>query len=468
MIKSHFILILTMAISSVTLAGVYSDGNGSPENPYQIATEGDMNEIGSNPQDWGSNFLMTADINLADYTGTEFNLIGYYEAYQSPNNIPFTGVFDGNSHTISNFTYTTTDTDYIGLFGYINDPNAEIKDLTLINPDVNAIGNSSCISCLVCYLGNGTISGCGVEGGSVSGYFCVGGLVGYNKGSISNCFSTSNVSGGEETTGGLVAHNQDGTISNCYATGNVLGEWGNSGGLVGYNQDGAISNCYATGDVSGYDQIGGLVGRNSWRGTILNCHATGNVSGYSHIGGLAGDNNSEISNCYATGSVSRGLYPSCGMAGGLCGVNTYSGTISNCYATGPVDVYQICGGLVGINDGTIRTCYAAGEVTGCDKGSLIGRDNSGNYTKSFWDTDVNPDVNGIGNADDPNVIGKTTAEMQTESTFANADWDFIEIWNIGENQTYPFLRKHLAGNINHDDIVDFYDFAILSNQWLKN
>ncbi|GAI76806.1 unnamed protein product, partial [marine sediment metagenome] len=76
----------------------YSGGTGEPNDPYQIAGANDMNEIGTHTEDWGSHFLLVNDINLAEYTGTEFNIIG-------PNAItPFTGVFDGNGHTISNFT----------------------------------------------------------------------------------------------------------------------------------------------------------------------------------------------------------------------------------------------------------------------------------------------------------------------------------------------------------------------------
>ena len=62
-----------------------------------------MNEIGANPGDWGSYFLLTADIDLGAYTGTSFNIIGINYDY------PFTGVFDGNGHTISNFTYDSNE-----------------------------------------------------------------------------------------------------------------------------------------------------------------------------------------------------------------------------------------------------------------------------------------------------------------------------------------------------------------------
>jgi len=53
--------------------------------------------------------------------------------------------------------------------------------------------------------------------------------------------------------------------------------------------------------------------------------------------------------------------------------------------------------------------------------------------------------------------------MKREGTFVN--WDFVEIWNIGEEQTYPFLRVYPAGDLNHDGRVDLVDFAIIANNW---
>jgi hypothetical protein len=76
-------------------------------------------------------------------------------------------------------------------------------------------------------------------------------------------------------------------------------------------------------------------------------------------------------------------------------------------------------------------------------------------------------MNGIGNIiDPPDVIGESTEDMQTESTFTDAGWDFINVWGIGENQTYPYLRTHLAGDINKDGLVNFLDFSILAEQWM--
>ncbi|OQB39452.1 MAG: The GLUG motif protein [Candidatus Hydrogenedentes bacterium ADurb.Bin179] len=120
--------------------------------------------------------------------------------------------------------------------------------------------------------------------------------------------------------GGLAGWN-DGTISNSYATGSVSVTGAIIGGLVGNNSS-TISNSYVTGSVSGGNNVGGLVGRNY--GTISNSYVTGPVSGVDYVGGLAAGNYGTISNSYVTGPVSGDDYVS-----GLAGVNT--GTISNSY-----------------------------------------------------------------------------------------------------------------------------------------
>jgi hypothetical protein len=48
------------------------------------------------------------------------------------------------------------------------------------------------------------------------------------------------------------------------------------GGLVGFNNGGEISNSYATASVSGKNGVGGLVGENG--GSISNSYATGRVN----------------------------------------------------------------------------------------------------------------------------------------------------------------------------------------------
>jgi hypothetical protein len=78
----------------------YGGGTGEPNDPYLIYTSAQMNAIGAIPNDWDRHFRLMADIDLSAYTGTRFNIIGLDIDHC------FTGVFDGNGHTISNFTYS--------------------------------------------------------------------------------------------------------------------------------------------------------------------------------------------------------------------------------------------------------------------------------------------------------------------------------------------------------------------------
>jgi len=120
----------------------------------------------------------------------------------------FGGVFDGNGHTISNFSYDSENMRKIGLFRYVKDPGTEIKNLGLINPNVN-VSDGYSVGSLIGYLDSASVTGCYVEGGSVYGRREIGGLAGENwSGIISNCYATSEVSGVEFCTGGLVGGNR--------------------------------------------------------------------------------------------------------------------------------------------------------------------------------------------------------------------------------------------------------------------
>ena len=109
-------LLIAVSLVSLPAQADYGGGTGEPNAPYLIYTAEQMNEIGTNANDWDMHFKIMADIDLSVYTGTSFNIIG--------NSDSFRGVFDGNGKKISNFTYTSTDTYYyIGLFGYVSGVN---------------------------------------------------------------------------------------------------------------------------------------------------------------------------------------------------------------------------------------------------------------------------------------------------------------------------------------------------------
>jgi hypothetical protein len=277
----------------------YSGGTGEPNDPYQIATAEDLMLLGESPEDNGKHFILTADIdldpNLPGRKVFDRAVIGpyTYDVAEGWQGMPFTGVFDGNGKKIYNFSYTSTDRNYVGLFGFVDDPNAQIINLGLVNPDIEA-GTGEFVGSLVGLLKTGRIVGCYVEDGSVSGKSIIGGLIGENTGTVDGCYSTCNVTG-EEEIGGLIGENA-GTVDGCYSTCNVTGERV-VGGLVGQNgfifgwsmimYSGTISNCYSTGSTSGNESVGGLVGL-YYVGIITNCYATGKVLGNEYVGGLVG------------------------------------------------------------------------------------------------------------------------------------------------------------------------------------
>jgi hypothetical protein len=100
------------------------------------------------------------------------------------------------------------------------------------------------------------------------------------------------ITGGSDAAG-LVGINR-GTVSNSYSTGSVTGLW-DVGGLVGDN-DGTVSNSYSIASVTGYVSVGGLVGANG--GTMSDSYFTGNITGDLGVGGLAGYHSGTMSNSY--------------------------------------------------------------------------------------------------------------------------------------------------------------------------
>lgn len=327
------LLLISICLISMPVEAKYNSGTGEPNNPYLIKTAEQLNTIGAEPNDWDKHFKLIANIDLIAYTGTEFNIIGYWRSRSD--NKPFNGVFDGNDHTISNLTIVNDRYIYLGLFGYLSH-NAEVKDLGVENIDITSLGTD----------------------------IYAGGLVGYNSGTIINCSITGSVTG-DKSVGGLVGSNNGGIIVNCYNKASVTGYW-EVGGLIGSNAEGYITSCYSTGNVySDSEKIGGLVG-NIYSGTVISCYSTGKVHGdYQDVGGLVGYNNSGfVTGCYSTGIV-EGDYD----VGGLIGENW--GTVWGCYSTGTVEGNRYVGGLIGDNThGTVIKSFSIGTSEDmCSKGS---------------------------------------------------------------------------------------------------
>lgn len=186
---------------------------------------------------------------------------------------PYTGIFDGQNHTISGLYFNQENSYDVGLFG----------------------------------RNNGKIANAGILDSYFYGTSKVGGVCGNNyTGTITNCYNTGSVSG-LGNLGGVNGYNDGGTITNSYNAGSVSGTERYVGGVSGYNDGGTITNCYNVGSVGGSGYVGGVNGWN--KGIITNCYNTGSVSGTGvNVGGVIGRNesNASITNCYYDSTIYTG------------------------------------------------------------------------------------------------------------------------------------------------------------------
>jgi len=406
-------VLLIICLLVLPAGAQYGGGTGESSDPYLIYTAEQMNRIGARTNDLDKHFKLMADIDLSIYVGMQFRTIG------SRSSTAFRGVFDGNGKRIRNLTYTSTNRDYVGLFGYLRGSEAEIRNLELVSPNIDA----------------GTKS-------------YVGSLVGYNEGNITNCSATGvSVSGGNRI-----------------------------GGLIGYIQDGTITNCHVKGgSVLGDEEVGGLTGYN--RVNIENCHATCNVSGNTNIGGLAGSNEKIIKNCYATGGTTGN-----DCVGGLVGKNTWPAKITNCYSVGAAIGITDVGGLVGFNDeAVIKTSFWDTQTSGqnemCGRDKLgIGCDNDNGkntlqmqrkstFLSAGWDF-VDENANGT---EDIWVICDGLNYPEFACQFVTGDFDsnnkvdlvdfafFAERWLQSDNSFFWCRGADLTGDgeVGVDDLREF-------------
>ena len=190
----------------VTRAEAFSGaGSGTEQDPYIITNVYQLQEMNNDLDAW---YELGNDIDVSETKnwngGAGFTPIGNQPNY-------FTGHFDGKGHKITGLYISRSDSSFIGLFGASS--GSVIKNVGLVNVDVNAVNGNSVGGLVGANYGNGTITNC-YSTGSVSGYNGIGGLVGSNWGTITNCYSTVSVSE-YDCGGGLVGEN-NGNIGNCY------------------------------------------------------------------------------------------------------------------------------------------------------------------------------------------------------------------------------------------------------------
>jgi len=162
----------------------------------------------------------------------------------------------------------------------------------------------------------------------------------------------------------------------------------------------------------------GLFSRVGSAGVISNIGMVdADITASSYSGTFVGLYDGTITNVYAIGSVSC---PGAAYCGGLVGYSPNApASISNSYTNVSVSTVSYMGGIIGrFTTGTIENVYAIGSVTGLNKYGIIGSVDSGvpDVSGAYYDQTT------TGAGDNSYGTSKTTAQMKTQSTFA--DWEF--------------------------------------------
>ena len=243
---------LVMMLTTATAWAQFSGGDGSENNPYEIASYDDLltlrNNVNNGERYGNCYFRQTADITWPDGITWDRG-IGYSDAGSHY----FRGRYDGNGNKIIGFRLATSEQN-AGLFGYVlgdyrgtdatNNVIAEVKNVVLVDPVITAQ--------------------------ATSGEQYVGTLVGY----VSRCvkIDDNTVIGGSVTITG-VSNNDNSTYA---------------GGLVGYYYNGdwpsLKRNIVSGTTVSGAGVSGGLVGRLYFSYCVDQNFVDATVSSVQHTG----------------------------------------------------------------------------------------------------------------------------------------------------------------------------------------
>lgn len=323
-----------------------------------------VNELKNISNDLTKTYVLKNDLNLG---GIEWSPIGSDQ--------PFTGIFDGQNYTISNFKIRSVQT-YTGLFGYVKD--ATIRNIKINNVDIEYSTSSNTIYSggLIAYAkSNATVENCEVSGtiklSTRTAY--IGGIVGYvgNLSTLNYCnsyvdiqnettfTSTSGGGVGPGYVGGIVGYSDYAQISCSYASGQISCNNCSSyaGGIVGCAESTTISNCYTLSSVSTDSSYyastnsaysGGIVAKSNYS-NISTCYSMGNIIAKSPdstacAGGIVGDAYyTEINNCFSTGKIQS----TSRIGSGYCATYAYSGNIIASKTAGNVnDCYCLNGQTV--------------------------------------------------------------------------------------------------------------------------
>ena len=355
------------------------------------------------------------------------------------NYVPYTGVFEGNGHTIKNLVMDNTedpDAPFAGLFFGIGD--ATVQDLVIDSSCSFAGIYAGTLSTtltgsltLTNVMNKATVYGLNEAGGFVA--VDMGSLHQVNQVTIKNCVNDGTITGklaggafiseiseqafvtvtlsdsinngnitGNCCTGGLVGTLQSShvtmIISNCTNNGNVTTETDFVGGLTGFIYENGnitinISSFINNGFITGREGAGGFIGyigeNNNETVTIYNSMNTGEITGrLSAIGGLIGgiDAKSEtfLNTLSIINSVNKGNVSSNRIACGMFCINPDYMYILNTTVINSVNK----GGV----NGTANAYGITNIITKARNVVSMGEINSYYILTTFWNMSTDTDL----------------------------------------------------------------------------
>jgi|GEM_PF-1600706 uncharacterized protein (TIGR02145 family) len=354
----------------------FSGGDGSEANPYLVSDAGELYTV---RLFLNAHFRQTQDIYLASEPwGTNEGWLPIGNTYDR-----FMGSYNGDNRAINDLTINRPTENNLGLFGYVW--SAELSNITLNNVKItgtNYIG-ALCSRSAYSKLTNITIAAYNITGRNY-----IGGITGYDYGSRITRVNVSATIVCEGYAGGVAGSSYLSTITRSQTHGN-------------YSPDQSQGPC-----------IGGIFGTAS---------------------------GSTVSSCFSSAAISTQSE----VVGGIIGQAAQGNTVSNSYFTGSVRAGKRVGGIMGYNtDSYIINCYSIGVVesfSATDMGGLVGVNNSGTATNSYWNTQTSYQ------STSPLGEGRTSIEMRypaAGNTYQG--WDFINTWahdaNYNINNGYPYFQ----------------------------
>lgn len=294
--------------------------------------------------------------------------------------------------TTNNGTVTSTGGEHIGgIVGYAL--NVKFSG-TLTNNGTVSATSSKRVGGVIGYfktdnITDNTLSGA-TNSGDVSGGGDVGGIVGVLEGAIiDGATNSGTVTAEGNDAGGIVGWNVSGAIVTGTLTnrGNVDGKTNdNVGGIVGYNT-GTINGAFAIDNipVKGRSSVGGVVGFNDTSGSVTisgvsnvgaTITATGNADGNGYAGGVVGYNIGNLSVTAENATNNATVTATGNYAGGFFAYVkksdlSFSNLTNNALISGANYIGGIIGGVA--NNTTVKNSENKANIEGANYvGGIIG------------------------------------------------------------------------------------------------